>query len=148
MVPTDNTYSLGSQRKKTGLLTHEPVLSPCWPAGAKIGEYKGHSSYFACHRCHYKGAICAHVRLPDDNNDDPIVYDNVNFDPETMSEDDRVLLTGEARKKRRGEHIVWLDADLIPREKLVNEDDLRTSQIKVHKRITNTPSWEYNLTNY
>jgi hypothetical protein len=59
-----------------------------------------------------------------------------------MSEDDRVLLTGEARKKRRGEHIVWLEADLIPREKLVHEDDLRTSQIKIHKRITNPPkSW-------
>ena len=112
------------------------------PAAAKIGEYKGHSSYFACHRCHYKGALCAHVQLPDDNNDDPIVYDNVNFNPETMSEDERILLSGEARTKRRGEHIVWLEPDLIPREKLVHEDDLRTSQLKVHKRITNTPkSW-------
>jgi len=112
------------------------------PAAAKIGEYKGHSSYLACHRCHYKGALCAHVRLPDDTDDEPIVYDNANFDPETMSEDDRVLLSGEARKKRRGEHIVWLDADLIPRKNLVKEEDLRTSQMKVHKRIMNPPkSW-------
>ena len=139
-----NGVAVYDELTKSNLRVHVAVAQVVAdrPAGAKIGEYKGHSSYFACHRCHYKGAICAHVRLPDDNNDDPIVYDNVNFDPETMSEDDRVLLTGEARKKRRGEHIVWLDADLIPREKLVNEDDLRTSQIKVHKRITNTPkSW-------
>jgi hypothetical protein len=129
---------------KTNLRVHVAVAQVVAdrPAGAKIGEYKGHSSYFSCHRCYYKGAICAHAILSDDTSDEPIVYDNVNFDPETMSEDDRVLLTGEARKKRRGEHIVWLEADLIPREKLVHEDDLRTSQIKIHKRITNPPkSW-------
>ena len=112
------------------------------PAAAKIGEYKGHSAYFACHRCYYKGSLCGHVPLPDDESDEPIVYDNANFDPEVMSEDERVLVSGEARKKRRGEHIVWLEPDLIPRHKLVNEDDLRASQMKIHQRISNPPrSW-------
>ena len=80
--------------------------------------------------------------FPDDESDQPIVYDNENFDPATMTEDDRVLLSGEPRKKRRGEHIAWIEANIIPRHKLVDEDDLRTSQLRVHKRITNPPkSW-------
>ena len=112
------------------------------PAASKIGAFKGHSGYFSCHRCHYKGSVCGHVRLPDDESDQPIVYDNEKFDPMTMTEDDRVLLSGEPRKKRRGEHIAWIEAQLIPRHKLVDEDDLRNSQLRVHKRITNPPkSW-------
>jgi hypothetical protein len=80
------------------------------PAASKIGAFKGHSGYFSCHRCHYKGSVCGHVRLPDDESDQPIVYDNEKFDPTTMTEDDRVLLSGEPRKKRRGEHIAWIEA--------------------------------------
>ena len=112
------------------------------PAASKIGEYKAHSAYFGCHRCHYKASVCAHVRLPDDTNEDPVVYDNANFDPQTMTEDDRVLISGEARKKRSGEHLVWLEPELIPRHKLMDEDDLTTSQFEIHNVLTNIPtSW-------
>ena len=116
------------------------------PAASKIGEYKGHSSYFACHRCNYKAGVCAHVMLPEDDDDTgPILFDNEHFDPQEMSEDDRVVLSGSIRKKRKGEHLVWLDSELITPDKLVDDDDMVDAQLKVHSRLSNVPS-SWNIT--
>ena len=112
------------------------------PAAAKIGEYKGHSSYFACHRCHYKASVCGHVLHEDDADTGPIVFDNENFDPQDMSEDEREVISGVLRKMRKGEHLVWLDTELIPPAKLVDDDDLLDAQLKVHSKLSNVPkSW-------
>jgi len=112
------------------------------PAASKIGEYKGHSSYFACHRCHYKASVCGHVQLPDDTDTQPIVFDNESFDPQDMSEDERVLISGVLRSKRKGEHLVWLDHRLIQAEKLADDDDVIEAQMKVHSKLSNIPlSW-------
>ena len=112
------------------------------PAASKIGEYKGHSSYFGCHRCHYKASVCAHVQQEDDTDTRPIVFDNENFNPQDMSEDERELISGVLRKMRKGEHLVWLESQLIPPEKLVDEDDLLDAQLKVHSKLSNIPhSW-------
>ena len=112
------------------------------PAASKIGEYKGHSAYFACHRCYYKASICGHVQQPDDTDSRPIAFDNASFDPQDMSEDERELISGVLRKKRKGEHLVWLEHDLIPSQKLVDDDDLVEAQMKVHSKLSNIPpSW-------
>jgi hypothetical protein len=75
----------------------------------------------------------------------PIVYDNEGFDPNDMSEDERELISGVPRKKRKGEHLVWLESHLIPPEKLTDDDDLLDAQMKVHSKLFNIPS-SWNVT--
>ena len=110
------------------------------PAGSKIGEYKGHSAYLGCHKCHFKASLCCHIQLPSDTDNGPVVYDNANFDPHTMSESDRVLLSGVPRSKRSGEHLVWLEGDLIPRSRLSTDEEMINAQFEIHETIMNKPT--------
>ena len=110
------------------------------PAAAKIGEYKHHSAFMGCHRCYFRAGICGCKSNADDNDDSPITFDNFNFDPQTMVETDRVLLTGERRNMRRGEHMVWLEADQISEEMLVDDSDRLENQLEIHSNTNNPPA--------
>ena len=109
------------------------------PAAAKIGEFKSYSAYFGCHKCHYKASLCCHVCASTDDDNQPVIYDNANFDDQTMSEDDRVLISGVPRPKRSGEHLVWPDEDLIARSRLSVHDNMVADQFDIHENIMDNP---------
>ena len=88
-----------------------PVVSADVPACAKLGNLYGHSSYFPCVSCEYKGAVCG-CKPSKNNSAIPARWDNRSFRP--ASGNARVLLSGDAtRKLNKGEHLAFIDSEVL-----------------------------------
>ena len=93
------------------LFVTAPLVSADVPACAKLGNLYGHSSYFPCVSCDYKGAVCG-CKPVKRNKTIPARWDNRNFRPGTSSQ--HALLSGDpARKLNPGEHIAFIDSELL-----------------------------------
>ncbi len=101
------------------------------------GGHAGHSSYIWCPRCHYSGSVCGCKEETSDVGP-PAKFDN---EARTSPTDYPVLLSGFSRKKRTGEHIVFIDsASSIPVSKYRNEIVHRRAQCDVNKMSLKAPS--------
>jgi hypothetical protein len=80
------------------------------PATAKLGEGPAHSGFHICKKCYYVGLVCGckrHVGEPD-----PTPWDNEGY----LGDGERRFQgSGEPfqRSKRPGEHICWVDSQMI-----------------------------------
>ena len=77
------------------------------PACAKLGNHIGHSSYEPCISCEYIGCLCGCKSVP--NEPSPAQWHNHNHRPG----DSVRKYDGDARKGRTGEHIVFVDVEVL-----------------------------------
>ena len=76
------------------------------PACAKLGDHRGHSGFQPCISCNHTGCLCGCKSKPDEA---PVGrYDNVHY-----TQGRPKLLSGTLRPKRKGEHIVFVDHELV-----------------------------------
>ena len=88
-----------------------PLVSADVPACAKLGNLYGHSSYYPCVSCNYRGAVCGCKPLKR-NNTQPARWDNRNFRWAPNAQ--HVLLSGDPlRTLNPGEHIAFVDTELL-----------------------------------
>ena len=111
------------------------------PALAKIGSHKGHSSYYSCHRCGHIGHLCGHAT--EENADPPARYDNSAFHPGPVMNQHRILLSGTPRKKdtKNGEHIVWIESEMLRREHLQSDVIHKRNQHIIWKELFSKNGW-------
>ena len=77
------------------------------PACAKLGNHIGHSSYEPCISCEYIGCLCGCKSLPDERS--PPQWHNDTHRPGQAARS----YDGHSRKGRSGEHIVFLDVNVL-----------------------------------
>ena len=88
-----------------------PVVSADIPACAKLGNLYGHSIYFPCISCDYQGVVCG-CKPTKGNGEAPARWDNRSYRP--ASHEARTLLSGDpSRKLHRGEHIAFVDVEIL-----------------------------------
>jgi hypothetical protein len=88
-----------------------PGPSACdMPATAKLGEGPAHSGYHICKKCFYLGVICGCKRQPGEP--DPTPWDNEGY-PGHGARTFQPSETPFQRSKRPGEHICWVDSQMI-----------------------------------
>ena len=111
------------------------------PALAKIGAHKGHSSYHSCHRCGHIGHLCGHASA--EGEDPPARYDNHAFHPGPVMNQPRILLSGTRRKKdtKSGEHIVWIESQMLGREHLESDVIHKRNQHIIWKEVHSKNGW-------
>ena len=103
------------------------LVSADTPAAAKLGDHVGHGGYQPCIACNYIGTICGCKAK--DGDEPPPVWENFLY-----RSGSRKLASGsQSRKKKKGEHICFLDTELITRENLRRDEDHRAGQILVGK---------------
>ena len=105
-----------------------PIVSADVPACAKLGNLYGHSSYFPCVSCDYKGAVCG-CKPRKNNAAAPARWNN--RIRRGMVNSEHVLLSGDPlRTLNPGEHIAFVDTEaLLPhhvRSEAVHVAGLRT----------------------
>ena len=98
-------------RQPFHLFVSAPLVSADSPACAKLGNLYGHSSYFPCVACEYKGVVCGckpSKKIPLS----PARWDNRSFRPGVSPRP--ILISGHPeRNKHSGEHIVFLDDQVL-----------------------------------
>jgi hypothetical protein len=112
-------------------VTLGPVIADT-PANAKIGDHTAHTGYFACMSCRYRGALCGCKTKPLE--DPPARYDNYYY-----GGGPRAITSGKHRSKRKGEHIVWTDPDLVIDRHLRSNDEHRKNQVTVMRKRLSQP---------
>ena len=111
------------------------------PALAKIGAHKGHSSYYSCHRCGHIGHLCGHGTM--EGEDPPARYNNHAFHPGPVLNQARILVSGTPRKKdtKNGEHIVWIESQMLDREHLESDVIHKRNQHIIWKEVHSKNGW-------
>ena len=88
-----------------------PLVSADVPACAKLGNLYGHSSYFPCVSCNYKGVVCGCKRRKS-NAATPARWDNRNF--RETAHPKHALISGDPKRTlNRGEHIAFVDTEVL-----------------------------------
>ena len=115
-----------------------PLVSADVPACAKLGNLYGHSSYFPCVSCEYRGVVCG-CKPTKRNGSKPARWDNRSFRPGVDAQ--HVMLSGDpSRTLNPGEHISFIDSQLLLPHHLRKESD----HLLGSKNITELLDKEYN----
>jgi hypothetical protein len=78
------------------------------PACAKLGDHRGHGGFQPCISCNHTGSVCGCKSKPDE---EPVGrWNNTDY-----TQGRPKLLTGTIRPKRAGEHVAFLDHELVLR---------------------------------
>ena len=112
-------------------VTLGPVIADT-PANAKIGDHTAHTGYYACISCRYRGGLCGCKSRPLEQ--PPARYDNYYY-----GGGPRAVTAGTPRAKRKGEHIVWTDGDLIIDRHMRDNDEHRKNQVTVMRKRLSQP---------
>ena len=76
------------------------------PACAKLGDHRGHGGFQPCISCNHTGCVCGCKSKPDE---EPVgCWNNTDY-----TQGRPKLLTGTIRPKRTGEHVAFMDHDLV-----------------------------------
>jgi hypothetical protein len=100
--------------RKGETLKFGPAVAVCdVPAAAKLSEGPGHGGYRCCNKCYFEGVLCGCKALPQDQGQVPTPIDNEVYRGNGPRA--HVTSTGApfSRKKRPGEHIAWVDVNMI-----------------------------------
>jgi hypothetical protein len=112
-------------------VTLGPVIADT-PANAKIGDHTAHTGYFACISCLYRGSLCGCKSKPLEPG--PAKYDNYYY-----GGGPRAIISGTVRSKRKGEHIVWTDPDVIIERHMRDDEEHRKNQVTVMRKRLSQP---------
>ena len=97
--------------KSAHIYISSPLVSADVPACARLGNHVGHRAYFACIACDYKACVCGCKSDRKKGEQDlPARWDNRGYRP---SMPEHALITGTERTSKKGEHIVYVDADVL-----------------------------------
>jgi hypothetical protein len=96
--------------------------------------HPSHSAYIFCGLCTYTGSVCGCKSQPDE--EPPADYDNNIGSMDDNSTRGRALKCGVLRKKRKGEHIVFLDVLPVMSDRYRHEILQRVSQKHLLDRLT------------
>ena len=101
------------------------------PAAAKLGSFIGHSGYLPCHRCSYKACLCG-CKF-DNSNQKRGTWDNESISFPASLTRPSVLQPGlrDNNKKKKGEHMAFIENNLVKRHQLRNDTHIRTDQVNV-----------------
>ena len=103
------------------------LVSADTPAAAKLGDHVGHGGYQPCISCMYIGSICGCKSK--DGEEAPPTWENFNYKGGV-----RNPITGSRlRKKRQGEHICFVDRELLTRAHLRSDQKHRAGQLLMAK---------------
>ena len=106
---------------RSNIIVHLSMALVCAdvPACAKLGNHVGHSSYEPCISCEYIGCLCGCKSIL--NEPSPAQWQNHNHRPgQSVRKYD-----GQLRKGRTGEHIVFVDVDILMPHHLRSESKHR-----------------------
>jgi hypothetical protein len=103
------------------------------PATSKLGAFIGHSGYMPCFRCCYKACLCGcKFNAPDGSlrrctwNNEVLLHPASTSVPPLLDPGRR-----DDGKKKKGEHMAFVDSNLISMEQLRKDLDVRRDQIKI-----------------
>ena len=108
------------------------LVSADTPAAAKLGDHAGHGGYQPCISCKYMGTICGCKSK--DGEGIPPCWENFNYVSGMRKTQNGLIL----RKKRKGEHICFIDDQLLTRQHLRSDAAHRAGQLLMAKN-TFTP---------
>jgi len=108
-----------------------PVIADT-PANSKIGDHTSHTGYFACILCRHRGSLCGCKSKPLEQG--PARYENYYYGGGPRS-----IKSGTPRSKRKGEHIVWTDSDVIIERHMRSDEEHRKNQITVMRKRLSQP---------
>ena len=103
------------------------------PATAKLGAFIGHSAYMPCFRCCYKACLCGCKFDTDDGrsrrctwNNESLLLPSSNTVPPRLDPGRR-----DDEKKKKGEHMSFIESVLIGREQLRSDVEIRRDQVRI-----------------
>ena len=103
------------------------------PATAKLGAFIGHSAYMPCFRCCYKACLCGCKFNTEDGrcrrctwNNESLINPSSNSVPPCLDPGRR-----DDEKKKKGEHMSFIENALISRQQLRSDLDIRQDQVRI-----------------
>ena len=119
----------------TSILVHASVglCVSDTPATAKLGAFIGHSGYMPCFRCCYKACLCG-CKFDTETgdckrctwNNESLINPASNAVPTRLEPGRR-----DDEKKKKGEHMAFIEKTLISREQLRSDIDIRRDQVRI-----------------
>ena len=119
----------------TSILVHASVglCVSDTPATAKLGAFIGHSGYMPCFRCCYKACLCG-CKFDTETvdckrctwNNESLINPASNAVPTRLESGRR-----DDEKKKKGEHMAFIEKTLISREQLRSDIDIRRDQVRI-----------------
>ena len=120
---------------KTTIIVHASVglCVSDTPATAKLGAFIGHSGYMPCFRCCYKACLCG-CKFDTETgdckrctwNNESLINPASNAVPTRLEPGRR-----DDETKKKGEHMAFIESNLIAREQLRSDRDIRRDQVRI-----------------
>ena len=103
------------------------------PATAKLGAFIGHSAYMPCFRCCYKACLCGCKFNTEDGKFKRGTWNNEGIVNPGSTDTPSLLDSGKRddQKKKKGEHMAFIESTLISRLQLRSDVDIRHDQVRI-----------------